>query len=117
MSYQASQWAVRQQAGSAYAKAVLLVIAEAADTSGYAFLGYPEIGRRAEMSRRSVIDQVGVLTAAGLLKIDRRYDAQGHRTSNGLRLQIDRTDLGAAVALRDDPKVQPVHLGGDPYVH
>jgi hypothetical protein len=47
MSWQASQWAVQQEAGSPAAKSVLFVVAEAASKHGQCFLSQRTIAKRA----------------------------------------------------------------------
>jgi lysophospholipase L1-like esterase len=93
MSWQASQWAVTRTAGSATAKAVLMVLAEASK-DGSCTLSHDTIAERAELSRRAVVGAMQALEAAGLISRRRRADLHGHRTSDVITLC-----LGAADAL------------------
>lgn len=125
MSYQASEWAARVAGCPRSAKAILMVIAEAADPEGYTFIGYDEIARRASTHRRTVIRQMKWLQDNALVKVSRRWDAAGHRTSNGLLLAMgaagnpateQTANQGDNVSLRDRPKVTECHLGEEPKV-
>jgi hypothetical protein len=101
MSWQACAWAVRQVARSGAAKAVLLVLAEAADKdSGETFLGLDEIAKRASISRRAVVDHMRGLVDDGLMTRERRVDARGWRKSDLIRLQMGE-GLGANSAPRE----------------
>src|SRR5579872_2603641 len=92
VSWRASRWAVTTAAGSAPAKTVLLVLAEAADDSGYTFLGHDEIARRTELGKRTVVEHVQRLERVGLIRRQRRFNAtDGSRASNGVFLQIEAT--------------------------
>lgn len=111
MSWQASKWAARQTIGSSPAKAVLLVLAEAADDHGFTFLGHAEISRRAEVKQRTVIASMRKLEGAGLVSRERRWNpADGSRTSNGVTLALQSAApaprvQGATPAPRPDAKV------------
>ena len=90
MSWRASQWAMAQTAGSPIAKAVLLVIAEAAGVdNGRTFVGTATISKRAELSERSVRTGLGALVSAGLITRTRRFNpVTGQRTTDDIALQI-----------------------------
>ncbi len=117
MSWQASHWARVQRAGSTAGKAVLLVIAEHADGSGYCFLSHATIADRAEISRRAVVTQMKVLETRGLMGRTRRNDALGHRTSDHLQLKIAAESLGEPAALREAPQGEPRAPRSNPKVH
>lgn len=106
MSWQASQWAMAQTAGSGPAKSVLLVLAEAAGPEASCFLSHETIAQRAEVSARCVWAQVNALAKRGLISRERRFDGRGHRTSDLVRLAMPSlTAAGAsggdALAARD----------------
>jgi hypothetical protein len=90
MSWQASQWAIQQAAGSSSAKAVLLVIAEAA-REGACTLSHATIAERAEVDRRTVVRQMQQLEMRGLIRRERRADVHGHRTSDRILLRLEVT--------------------------
>lgn len=101
MSFRASEWAVRRRAGSAINKAVLLVLAEAADADGVCWLSQSTVAERAECSPRAVYSALAKLTQAGLIERRRRADSRGHRTSDLITLTIGQV---AQDASRSEPQ-------------
>jgi hypothetical protein len=93
LSWQDSKWAVKQTAGSAGAKAVLLVLAEAC-RDGACFLAHETIAEAAEMDRRSVVRHMQTLDDSGLIRRERRFDGFGHRTSDRIKLVRDDASQG-----------------------
>jgi DNA-binding transcriptional MocR family regulator len=90
MSWQDSKWAITQAAGSASAKAILLVIAEASK-AGRCILAQETIAGRAEVDRRTVIRQMKALEVRGLIRRTKRSDGHGHRTSDLIILATAET--------------------------
>lgn len=89
MSWAASKWAIQQQVGSAAGKAVLLVLAEAANQKTHSC--YPSqktIATRAEISERSVWGAMNELAEAGLITRRRRPGKGGHRASDMITLAV-----------------------------
>ena len=111
MSWRALAWATRRTTGSTTAKLVLLVLAEAADQTGFTFVGQAEIARRAELSRRAVVSQMARLEAAGLIRRARRTRACGQRTSDSIWLQMDAAPQGEPAARETGRKVNAAHPG------
>lgn len=96
MSLAAIRWAMEQRAGSATAKAVLLVLAEAADASGRTHLAQRTIAAAAELGERAVRDALAALETAGLLEREHRYrkGKSGGRTTDACRLTLAAPDAG-----------------------
>ncbi len=116
MSWQASRWARDQRTGSAAAKVVLLVLAEnagAADASS--ILSVATLVERTELSKRAVIQHLAALEASGLIGRERRWDTQGHRAADLIRLLIGDSGQGAPDAPRQaKSKVRETHQGEIP---
>jgi hypothetical protein len=119
MSWRASAWAARQTAGSAAAKSVLFVVAEAADPSGLAsgeHLRLRMISDRAEVSRRTAIDAIAALETAGIIRRENRFHGRsGAQLPNDIRLLIPeawdiKTATGGSV-VSCTPPVQQTALG------
>jgi hypothetical protein len=100
VSWQASEWAVKQRAGSATAKATLMVLAEAANARGECFPSQPTIAKRAELSERCVWQALADLQGGGLIIRQARRNKRGHRTSDLITLQLTQP---ATPAVRPDP--------------
>jgi hypothetical protein len=110
MSFRASKWAVKQRTGSGVAKAVLLILAEAADAERRCFPSHATIAARAEVSERAVLTAMAALEHRGLIRRQPRRDRRGHRTSDLITLQVDNqsgeaptADQTARRAVRDGP--------------
>lgn len=89
MSFQAMAWAVEQKTGSTIGKAILLMLANYADSDGRCFPSYERIANDCECSRRSVISWVDRLEQLGLLKKEVRRRKDGTQTSNFITLQTE----------------------------
>jgi hypothetical protein len=93
MSWQASAWARRQNAGAARRKLLLLVLATYADKFGFCWPSQETLARDTEQSVDSVQRQLGALEKLKLLERarmpKRRGQWQGHRYR--LTLQIDQS--------------------------
>lgn len=104
MSWQASKWAVKHTAGSAAAKAVLMVLAEAAATKGATcYPSHATIAERAELSERCVWQAMADLVAAGLIERTARRDRAGHRTTDLIHLRIDQPARDAVRQVEPQP--------------
>lgn len=89
--------AARARVADAFEKAVLMVLAEAADgATGETFVGQSTIAERCGMSLRAVVNVLGRLEVSGLISRRRRNDAHGHRTSD-----LITVTLGAPSASRE----------------
>ncbi len=122
MSLVASRWAMAQRAGSGPAKAVLLVLADAADDAGETWIAHETISERSELSLRCVLTQMGELERSGLLSRRRRHDARGRRSSDLVTLTI--ADLPAPDAVREGDQTAggavrevPTRTSGGSYTH
>jgi len=82
------QWAWKQRAGSATAKAVLLALADHADARGVCWPGILELAGRLEMNRRTVQRSLKQLIAEGIIQCDGRRRADGSHSSNFYILPI-----------------------------
>lgn len=75
-------WAARAEVSDAYEKAVLLVLADAADgATASTFIGHDTISERSKVSPRTVIDVLRRLEKDGWIVRKRRY-VDGFRTSD-----------------------------------
>ena len=112
MSWQASRWARDQETGAPGAKSVLMILAEQADATGAACsISVRVIASRTELSPRAVIDHLGTLETAGLIRRERRVNGFGHRLPDEITVALSEQTLGATSAPRDEAKVQELHLG------
>jgi len=101
MSVVAVKWAVNQRAGSASAKAVLFVLAEAANSrTGACYPSQATIAERAELAPRSVWEAMRELERGGLIRRSARRDRRGHRTTDLITLNMG--GQLASPATRDD---------------
>lgn len=88
MSVRAIRWAMEQTAGSAGAKAVLVVLADYADDDGCAFPSQAAMAARAEMGVRTLRRHLEQLEGSGLVKRERRVGVDGERSSDGYQLAL-----------------------------
>jgi hypothetical protein len=89
-----------------------MVIAEAVGAEdGACVLSVAALAERAELSRRSVIDHLAALEAAGLIRRSRRTNSFGHRVADDIALAMEPVDQGAGNAPGEAAKVQELHLG------
>jgi len=122
MSIEAMNWALAQKTGSAASKLVLLILANRADHAGVCWPGFAGICEQTELSRRSVINHLQGLEAAGLLTVERRPQPK----TNLYRLNLSGSAAAALVqGLHGAPAapgsagralevVQDVHPGSAP---
>lgn len=115
MSWQHSKAAMGVRTGSATAKAVLLVLAEAANgRTGACTLSHATIADRAELSERAVWSAMRVLEdELQLIRRSRRADRRGQRTSDLISLRIGPQVAPSAVGLAPT-KPQGVREGRSP---
>lgn len=91
-------WAVKQLTGSPTRKAVLMILAEAADSTGSTFVSNETLAMRAELSKRAVVAAIGQLEVAGFLRLARRHNpVNGSRTSNITKLSLGRPSAPVAL--------------------
>lgn len=84
-------------ASAASAKCVLMILAEAADETGFTFISVSTIARRAEMSRRATQGALSRLEAQCLIAREMRHrPGDGGRTSDGVQLLIVLPRAGSA---------------------
>ncbi|MGW4488425.1 helix-turn-helix domain-containing protein [Amycolatopsis sp. NPDC004368] len=89
MGNKITRWALRQQAGAAPAKAVLLVLAGYADPTGRcADLPLADIAEASELSRSSVKRALAALDKAKLIEVTETHHDDGRRSINKYQLSI-----------------------------
>jgi len=81
-------WAGRADAGDAMAKAVLLLLAEAANEQGQTFIAQETVAQRMNACRATVNRAMKRLQARGLIETSRRHRSDGSRSSNLIRLNL-----------------------------
>lgn len=89
MSVQAISWALKQRTGSAGCKLVLLVLANVADCEGRSWYPQKKLAVMADMSTRSLRDNLIKLEAMGLLKREEGFRENGSRTVDVYMLMLD----------------------------
>lgn len=88
MSFQAMAWAIKQKAGNATGKAVLLMLANYADEDGICFPSQNTLANECECSTRAISNWLKRFEDAGLIARETRYGQLGYRTSDVIRLSI-----------------------------
>ncbi len=88
MSGRVLNWAGRADAGDAMAKAVLLVLAEAANEHGVTFVAQETVAKRLNACRATVNRAMKRLQVRGLIETSRRHRSDGSRSSNLIRLSL-----------------------------
>ncbi len=88
MSFQAILWAMKQRCGNPIARAVLLSLADHADAKGFAFPSQDTVADECDCTDRTVRKQLKLLESSSLIKRVKRYKKDGHRTSDGITLQL-----------------------------
>lgn len=94
--FEASAWARKQRLGDVGLKIILMLLADYSDEQGTCYPGVKRIAEETEQSRSTVLRKLRVLAEVGLVSVQRRNDAEGHRTSNRYVL-----DLSVAVTAAD----------------
>lgn len=82
-------WAKRQKTGSASAKLVLLVLADYADEHGRCWPSQATIAAEAELTDRSVRNQLLTLEGAGLIRREERRRDDNSRSTDTIILAIE----------------------------
>ena len=81
-------WAIKQKAGNATGKAVLLMLANYADEDGVCFPSQNTLANECECSTRAISNWLKRFEEAGLIARETRYGQLGYRTSDVIRLSI-----------------------------
>lgn len=89
MSVEAITWANKQRAGSSGAKLVLLALANYADEQGRCWPSYRTLADVTEMSADSISRHVATLESRSLCAREARFDDNGRRMSNVIRLLLN----------------------------
>ena len=92
MSIQAIAWAIKQRAGGATEKAVLIALANYADDKGSAFPSLGTLSEDTEIHRTTVIRAIAKLVERGLLTRTADHRANGGNTSNIYRLSMKEAE-------------------------
>jgi hypothetical protein len=91
MSIRAMNWAMEQRTGTPSAQCVLYVVADCADENGLrAFPSLDYIAKRSQQSRATVQRRLRDLEGLGAMTRIKRFDENGRRTSDEIRLHLDR---------------------------
>lgn len=93
----APNWAASLRVGDVALKAVLLLLANYADENYSCYPSQQRIADETEQSERTVRRQVDLLTEAGLIRREPRYDGKGKRTSDRYYLQLGATATKADI--------------------
>ena len=88
VSIEAMNWALQQRVGNPSGKAVLLILANRSDQNGVCWPGIDGIAEQTELSRRTVINQIGVLIEGGAMCVEHRGGDGEGRKSNVYYLHI-----------------------------
>lgn len=94
MSGAALGWAKAQKAPSMIAKAVLICLADYADTDGVAWPAIPNLAKEVQVSDRTVQRALRSLEGSKLLTREDRTRKDGGQTSNGYRLALSDVPPG-----------------------
>ncbi|WP_394763560.1 helix-turn-helix domain-containing protein [Phenylobacterium sp.] len=114
------KWAIGQKTGSGSAKAVLVVLAEAADDAGLCWPSQRLIAARADVTKRTVISQLAALERLGLITRTRHDRENGSRSSDRIRLSLSQP--GEASSPPPGARVSPgtvkvLQQGGEEIAH
>jgi hypothetical protein len=117
MSGRLLDWAARIEYGTAFDKAVLLVLAEAANgETGQTWIGQDTIAARARVSVRKVVSVMAALEKDGLIARKKRFLDNGNRTSDLITVRPSarcadgpgaRHDIDQVHAVQGNPKENP----------
>ncbi|WP_443750094.1 helix-turn-helix domain-containing protein [Asticcacaulis solisilvae] len=120
MSGRLLDWAARIEYGTAFDKAVLLVLAEAANgETGRTWIGQDTIAARARMSVRKVGYVLAALEKAGLIARKKRFLDSGNRTSDLITVRPTarcadgppaRHDIDQLHGVQGNPKENPMFI-------
>lgn len=98
MSFKFLAWAQSHKTGSSAGKAVLLAVCAIINDDGEGFPSQQRIADDSELSIRTVKREMDKLEAAGYLSRQRRYRADGYRTSDLICLSQTPQILGAIMS-------------------
>jgi len=90
MSIQAVAWAIRQRVGSPTGKVLLMCLANYADENGECWPSQATISAEAELGERAARDWLKTLEDRGFIERQRRNRSDGSRTSDLIRLCLNR---------------------------
>lgn len=90
MSIQAVAWAIRQRVGSPTGKVLLMCLANYADESGECWPSQGTMSAEAELGERATRDWLKTLEDQGFIERQRRHRGDGSRTSDLIRLCLNR---------------------------
>ncbi len=116
MSVEAITWVLDQEAGSPGAKLVLMCLANYADKYGYCWPSQQLICEQSEQGERTVRRHIEALETQGLLKRDKRRQANGGFCSDSFQLNLTQRPIWPAARMTDGQKrPQPAaNLAGNP---
>lgn len=89
MSIRALNWAMKARTGSPARKAVLVVLADKADERDSCFPSVGLIAFEAELSERSVRDQLRQLREQGFISVQQRFNQRGTQISTRYTLDVE----------------------------
>ena len=102
-AYQAQVWARQQRlGGDTAAKIILMILSDYADEWGTCYPGIDRIAEEGELSRSTVLRKLKTAAEIGLVRIERRANDRGHRTSNRYILEIGVTVTAEQWKAADD---------------
>ena len=94
MSIQAVAWAISQQVGGPAGKVLLMCLANYADEKGLCWPSQATISREAELGVRTTRDWLKKLEQMGFIERTERRREDGSRTSDFIRLCMERAPSG-----------------------
>jgi hypothetical protein len=94
VSWQATSWAARQKAGNTGRKALLLIIANAANAEGVCWVGRKALAEECECRPETVSANIAALEDAKLIARFRRTRSNGSRTTDWIVLAPRAEDRG-----------------------
>lgn len=95
MSIDLIKWVWTETETTGSTRLVLLVLADQANDQGYCWPSMKTISKKANLSRRYVINILRELEEKGLLQKRKRLDENGDYTSNMYRLVMNNSSLGS----------------------
>lgn|SRR5262249_3877083 len=105
MSFQATNWAFRQQVGKPSAKLVLVALAEHADADGKCWPSLRSIAARTELSRDTVVRAIRLLKSKGFIRVVHRHNGRSPSSNMYyLNCERERVDSPTDVSARSAPE-------------
>lgn len=114
MSFRLVAWAKNQRVGDPVAKAILLLLAEAANSAGFCWLSHRTLSEDSEVPRRTLQRKIEHLVGLGLVVVEERRRENGGQTSNGYSLKASREYLRDAADDEADPRATVAQGGASP---